>query len=213
MCPKKSKGILFMYDRIRIKEAAKEKLRNNYGMVLGVTIVSGIILGALASTGIGTLLVGGPIAVGVAIIMLEIIRGQKNEFADMFKGFNNFGSAFVMYLLTGIFVFLWSLLFVIPGIVKALAYSMAPYILADHPEMSGNEAITASKNMMQGHKGELFCLYLSFIGWLLLSALTFGLLQLFYVGPYMAVAEAEFYEAIKPAETYAAPQETAEPQI
>lgn len=202
-----------MYDRVRIKEAAKEDLRRNYGMVLGVSVVSGLILGALAFTAIGTLLVAGPIAVGVSIITLEIVRGWQNEFADMFKGFNNFGSAFIMFLLTGIYTFLWSLLLIVPGIIKGLAYSMAPYILADHPEMGGNEAITASKNLMQGHKGELFCLYLSFIGWFLLSALTFGLLQLFYVAPYLTLAKAEFYEAIKPAETYAAPEQTEAPQV
>ena len=74
---------------------------------------------------------------------------------------------------------------------------MAPYIIYDNPNIDANDAITQSKEMMKGHKWELFCLYLSFIGWLLLSVLTFGILYMVYVGPYMMTAQANFYEQLK----------------
>ena len=99
-------------------------------------------------------------------------------------------------LLSGIFVFLWSLLLVIPGIIKLFSYSMTKYILEDYPELSASEAIDRSRAMMRGHKFDLFWLYLSFIGWALLCVLTAGIGYLWLV-PYMETAEAAFYEDVK----------------
>ncbi|MBP5599690.1 MAG: DUF975 family protein, partial [Lachnospiraceae bacterium] len=95
-----------------------------------------------------------------------------------------------------IFILLWTLLFYIPGIIAVFKYSMAPYILMDHPEMTGGEAITASKNLMKGKKWKLFCVEFSFIGWCLLGALTFGIAYI-WIGPYMQATVAAFYEDIK----------------
>lgn len=103
-----------------------------------------------------------------------------------------------MSFLTGLYTFLWSLLFIIPGIIAVYKYAMAPFILAEHPEMKPSQAITASKQMMDGRKWELFCLELSFIGWCLLSVLTLGIGML-WVAPYMNVAVAVFYRDICPA--------------
>ena len=99
--------------------------------------------------------------------------------------------------LRNLFVALWSLLLVIPGIIKLYSYRLVPYILKEHPEISGTQVITISRQMMNGHKWNTFVLDLSFIGWMLLSALTFGILHLFYVGPYMQATDAELYEAVK----------------
>ena len=88
---------------------------------------------------------------------------------------------------------LWSLLFIIPGIVKGYAYSMTPFIMAENPDMSANDAITASRQLMDGHKGELFMLDLTFIGWDLLAALTFNLGHL-ALNPYRNAAHAAFYK-------------------
>jgi uncharacterized membrane protein len=88
------------------------------------------------------------------------------------------------------------MLFIIPGIVKSYSSAMSYYIMCDNPEMGANEAITRSREMMNGHKWQLFCLHFSFIGWILLSMLTCGLL-LFMVTPYMNAATAEFYEKLK----------------
>ena len=95
-----------------------------------------------------------------------------------------------------IFIALWSLLLIIPGIVKSLSYAMTPYILEENPELSANEAIDRSRAMMRGHKYDLLWLYLSFIGWFLLSFLTLGI-GLLWLIPYVETAQAAFYEDVK----------------
>ena len=99
-------------------------------------------------------------------------------------------------VLYNVFLALWSMLFIIPGIVKYYSYSMTFYILRDNPDMLANDAITASRQMMNGHKLRLFCLHLSFIGWILLSVLTLGI-GLLFVFPYMQTAQAAFYEDLR----------------
>ena len=92
---------------------------------------------------------------------------------------------------------LWSMLFVIPGIIKSYEYRMIPYLLAEHPEMSWKDAFAESKEMMSGNKWKAFVLDLSFIGWHLLSILTLGLLSIFYVNPYKFATNAALYERLK----------------
>ncbi|MBO4915695.1 MAG: DUF975 family protein [Oscillospiraceae bacterium] len=98
--------------------------------------------------------------------------------------------------LRDLFIALWAILFVIPGIIMAYAYRMTPYILAEHPEMRGSEAIKASKEMMKGYKWEAFVYDISFIGWYFLDILTLGILGIFYVHPYKEASDAELYYAI-----------------
>lgn len=98
--------------------------------------------------------------------------------------------------LTGLFVFLWTLLLFIPGVIKSLAYSMVPYILNDYPELSANQAINLSKKMMKGHKLDLFCLILSFVGWSILNIFTVGIGTL-WLYPYMYTSMAAFYQDVK----------------
>ena len=114
----------------------------------------------------------------------------------MFDGFKVYGRALGLQLLQGVFIFLWSLLLIVPGIIKAFAYSMATYISYDHPELSANECIDRSMDMMKGHKWELFVLYLSFIGWALLCLPTFGIGYLWLI-PYVNVTVSKFYEELK----------------
>lgn len=187
----------FMFDRVQLKLQAKQSLTGNWGVAIGTSIVGTLILSAASTaTGGGGVLLSGVISVGLAIVMLEIVRGWKVEFTDMFKGFQNFGTTFLAGLLVVLYTFLWSLLFIIPGIIKMYSYSMTSYILADHPEMKPRDALEASSVMMDGHKMDLFVLDLSFIGWYLLIPLTLGIAA-FYVGPYMSATRALFYEAIK----------------
>ena len=93
-----------------------------------------------------------------------------------------------------LFTFLWSLLFVIPGIVKAYSYALTPYILAKYPEVQAKEALKVSMKIMDGKKAELFVLHLSFIGWAMLAGITFGLLGIFFVIPYMAITDTLWYK-------------------
>ncbi len=179
-----------------IKKSAKEAMKNKWGLAIGVFLVYGLISSAISATGIGALATG-LLSVGFAAFFLDALRSEKASFDSFFKGFTEYlGTKLVSMLLVSIYTFLWTILFYIPGIVKTYSYAMTPYILLDKPELSANEAITDSRMMMRGHKMELFLLDLSFIGWILLSILTCGILFI-YVVPYMQAARAEFYRTLK----------------
>lgn len=115
-----------------------------------------------------TIVIGGAGKLGYAIFNLKLVDKKDAEFKDLFSQFHRFGAGFCMNFLVGLYTLLWMLLFIIPGIIKNLSYSMTPYILAENPGMTVNEAITASRRVMDGNKWRLFCLSLSFIGWGLL---------------------------------------------
>ena len=121
--------------------------------------------------GIVVFVISGAAKFGYAIFNLNLVDGKEARFSDLFSQFGRIGSGIIMNLLVGLYTFLWSLLFIIPGIIKSYSYSMTPFILAEHPEISENEAITRSRHLMDGNKWRLFCLMFSFIGWeLLISA-------------------------------------------
>ena len=98
-------------------------------------------------------------------------------------------------MLQGVYVFLWALLFVIPGIIATYSYAMTSYILAENPELTASEAIDMSKEMMEGNRFRLFCLHMSFIGWAILCVFTFGIGYL-WLAPYMQAAQAAFYREV-----------------
>lgn len=132
---------------------------------------------------------------------LRLSRGEKEVPVDeLISGFRIFLKVVALNLLTGLFTFLWSLLFVIPGLVAAYRYRMAPLLLMDHPDWSAMECIRESKRLMQGHKGELLVLDFSFFGWILLSSLiasmTFVPVLDIWLTPYMQVTECQFYNRL-----------------
>ena len=137
-------------------------------------------------------IIGGTINLGYTRYLLDQYEGNELTCRTLFSQFGRFGQGFLQRFLRNLYIFLWSLLFVIPGIVKIYSYAMTPYIMTDHPEMTANEAITASKQLMAGHKGELFCLHLTFIGWHLLNMFTLGIGSL-WLTPYIHATEAAFY--------------------
>ena len=149
---------------------------------------------------IGTLLrifLFNPLVVGCQGFFMVNSR-EKATLGEIKRGFSpswihNVGAM----LLKDIFLCLWSLLFVIPGIIKSYSYAMVPYILADDTSLSAREAITRSREMMNGNKWRAFVLDLSFIGWILLSVCTLGILSIFYVNPYMYSTHAELYNTLK----------------
>ena len=118
--------------------------------------------------GIVAFIIGGAAKFGYAIFNLNLVDRKEARFSDLFSQFDRLGSGIIMNLLVGVFTFLWTLLFVIPGIIKSFSYSMTPFVLAEHPELSENAAITRSRELMDGNKWRLFCLMFSFIGWELL---------------------------------------------
>ncbi len=160
-----------------------------------ITIVSivGIILSIWA---LATFILGGPTKIGLCKFNKNLYEGNgEAKLSNIFEYYDIFLKGFVANLLVTIYTVLWTLLFIIPGIIAAFSYSMTFYILADHPEMDANDAIKASKQMMKGHKWELFCLGLSFIGWIILSGFTLGIGYLF-LAPYQEQAFYAFYRNI-----------------
>ena len=143
-----------------------------------------------------TWIISGPLTLGYTAIILLIARNQKLDFALLFSGFKRFGVALATYLLMIIFVILWMLLLIIPGIIACLRYSQTWYILLEDKNISPLDAIRKSKEMMVNNKWKLFCLYCRFIGWLILCIITLGLATL-YVMPYMGVSCAKFYDDLK----------------
>ncbi|MDO4745077.1 MAG: DUF975 family protein [Bacillota bacterium] len=123
------------------------------------------------------ILVAGAFTLGITIIFLAIFRRQQAGVADVFLGFEHFGKAMGLMLFQGLFIFLWMLLFIVPGIIASIRYSQAFYILADDPSKSIRQCMNESKKMMKGNKAKYFCLLLSFIGWLFLSVLPASILE------------------------------------
>ncbi len=181
---------------------AWQQLKGKWGTMALATLIINAITGVcsgLAYVGglgaIAAFIIAGPLSLGFTILSMQVIRGAEIKIDTLFSGFKMFERAFVLYLLNSIFTALWSLLFVIPGIIKALSYSMSPYLLVDNPNLKPNDARKLSMSMMEGNKWRLFCLECSFIGWVILTALTFGILS-FWVTPYMQTATASFYQSL-----------------
>lgn len=147
------------------------------------------------------------VGVGYARFNLNLIDRKDAGFNDLFAYFSYWKTTAVSSLLRTLYVFLWSLLFIIPGIVAGYSYAMTDYILAENPDMTASEAITKSKEMMIGNRGRLFCLQLSFIGWDILAMLTLGIGNL-WLTPYKHAATAAFYREVSGTEHI--PEETEE---
>ncbi len=180
----------------QIKRKAKKALQGNWFGAIAIFVLFVVLAVALEMTGIGALFTG-VIAFGYAAFCLELVKTKKAKIGAFFGGmFKKFFKKWGASLLMGLYLCLWSLLLLIPGIVKSYSYSMTYYILQEKPDMGVNEAITKSREIMNGHKWQLFCLDLSFIGWMLLSVVTLGI-ALFYVWPYYSAARAQFYREIK----------------
>ena len=141
--------------------------------------------------------VANPLKLGGAAFFTKNVEAGPVPFKTIGKGFQNYGHNFVVLLVRDIYVFLWSLLFIVPGLIKIYSYRMVPYILAEHPELSANEVINRSREMMNGNKWRSFLLDLSFIGWILLGIVTLGLGLLLWTNPYMESAQAALYVELR----------------
>ena len=138
-------------------------------------------------------IMGTMVSIGFVSFCLSVSRGQEAGFSHLFDGFGNFVRLLLLVVLISVFVALWSLLLVVPGIIAAYRYSMAVYILLDDPDKGPMQCIRESREMTRGHKGELFLLDLSFLGWYLLCLIPFVSI---FVLPYTNVTRANFYRAL-----------------
>ena len=140
-----------------------------------------------------------PFYVGVSWFYISLVRKEKAQIRDIFKIYQDGRLTLKLiwtYIVMIFFILLWTLLLIVPGIIKSISYSQTLYILRDHPEYSATQAITESRRLMDGYKWKYVLFLLSFIGWFLLTAVTFGLAW-FFVGPYFSAAQAVFYDELK----------------
>ncbi|MCC8423501.1 DUF975 family protein [Mucilaginibacter sp. UR6-11] len=180
-------------------KAARESLKDKWGLAIGTFLVYTLIMcsfGAMQKVGLASLLVAGPMALGAAIFSLTLSRGQDARLEQLFDGFKFFTNALITYLLTVLYVILWTLLLIVPGIIAALSYSMVFYILADNPTLKPQEILDQSKKMTDGYKWKLFYLCLHFFLLALLCVLTLGIGFLWLI-PYVHITMAKFYDDLK----------------
>ena len=181
---------------------ARESLSGNWGLAIATFLVYGIIISifqVIPTVGsVLALFIAGPVLVGVSMFSLSLSRGENARLEQIFEGFKNYGTVLGAYLLMVLFIFLWMLLLIIPGIIAAIAYSQTFYILAEDDAISSMDALKKSKEMMDGYKWKYFCLGLRFIGWALLCILTLGI-GFLWLSPYIQISYAKFYEDIKTA--------------
>ena len=188
----------------------------NWLMAVVVVLIISAITGIASSIPVASLILTGPLAVGSALVFLKLMRtGEEIKIEDAFAGFKDFAGTLLLGLMYTIFVFLWKLLLIVPGIVKSYSYAMCFYIKNDHPEYDWKQCITESRKMMDGYKWKLFCLDFSFIGWMIVGVLCFGV-GILWVSAYMESARAAFYNELKGeepvAEESAAEEPTADPE-
>ncbi len=187
--------------RAKARESLGHKIFGDVWLyaLLALLVVS-LIEAALGFTIAGTLIVLGPLTYAMTRGFIRVARKETtkvdigNVIVDGFK--NDAGRNIIAGLLVSIYEALWTMLFVIPGLVKSYSYAMTFFIMNDDINISANDAITKSRNMMNGHKWELFCLDLSFIGWYILGSLCFGI-GLLWVEPYHQMARIHFFDEVK----------------
>lgn len=175
------------------RKQAWNSLSGKWSTMAATTVIYSVILGVCSGVAI---IVQGSLDFGYYAMTANVVREKDVELEQLFDGFKKcFLNSLLLYIINNIFIFLWSLLFIIPGIIKSYSYSMSYYILADNPDMDANDARKQSMKLMQGNKWRLFCLDFSFIGWGLLCILTFGILS-FWITPYQQTAHAAFYQSL-----------------
>ncbi len=204
------------FDRIRIKENGKLHYQNNKWQNVLVILINVLIAGgvqvivrvsseeaflmmfmSLVSIAV-TILLTNIVAMGSATWFHRSIKTEGLKMEEMFWTFKeDYGGNVLMMFLISLYTALWSMLFVIPGIVKGYSYSLAMYIKSENPNIPASKAIELSTRMTNGHKMDLFVLDMSFIGWAILSAFTLNILGILYVIPYQYASKAFAYEEIK----------------
>lgn len=176
-------------------EAALEELFGDPEFVtMFLTIFSIIMVVAVVFSFI-YMIIGGAVGIGYSKFNLDLMDGNEARVGTLFDYFSEWKKGFMARLLQSLYIFLWSLLFIIPGIMASYSYVMVHYVMAEHPEMTAREALRQSKEIMYGHRWRFFCMILSFIGWEILGILTLGI-GFLWITPYQQAAIAAFYRDI-----------------
>lgn len=180
-----------------LMKKAKVSLSGNWMMAILANIIYFLVIGAFNGIPkfgwIASMLITGPMLFGMAVFFLSMSRKKEVNLAQLFDGFKIFKETMVTHLMSGLFIFLWSLLLIIPGIIKSIAYSQIFFILADNPKLGPSDVLKKSEDMMRGNKWKFFCLLLRFTGWFILSLLTLGIGFIWLI-PYVQMSRVKFYE-------------------
>lgn len=183
-------------EHISLIRDAKGSLKDIWMTAALATLVVYAILGVAGCTYIGELLIYGPLAFGYTLYIMCVTDTHRSDFNLLFKGFERFGQTLVAGLLVSLAVSVGISFLIVPGLILACGFSMTFFIMADNPEISGIDAMQQSWNMMRGYKWDFFLFNLRFIGWLLLSLITCGILML-WVAPYMTAAQLRYYRRLR----------------
>ncbi len=175
----------------RIQALSPEELTAVFAIVGGTLFVISIVSILLK------IFLFNPLKVGCYRFFRKNAETQPASLDAIKEGFSEYGRVFLTLLLKDIFEFLWTCLFIIPGIVKSYSYRMVPYIIKDNPELSATEVITRSREMMNGNKWRAFLFDLSFIGWDILAVVTCGIVGFFWTAPYKENSDAALYLELK----------------
>lgn len=179
-----------------ILKFAKEKISLDWGQAIVGGLVMLLVSAASGLIPFGSLILTGPLMLGYAIWGINIVRNDWFKLDNLFEGFKNFGNSLATFLLSVLFILLWTLLLIIPGIIKALAYSQALFILADEPDLAAMDALRKSEAMMNGNKTKFFLLHLVFMLLSIACIFTLGIGFLFLF-PYIQVTKAKFYIEVR----------------
>lgn len=167
----------------------------NSGIGLLLAGMFSYIISIVIVMGIAYFILGSIIEIGYARFNLKLVDRKNASLEDLFAYFSYWKTTVAARFLQTLYVVLWSVLLIIPGIMASYSYAMTEYILAENPELSSSEALSRSKEMMEGNRWRLFCLDISFIGWSFLCTLTFGIGSLWYI-PYKQATIAAFYREV-----------------
>ena len=176
-----------MKSRADIKAVAKQRLSNEYWPLVGTFFIVSLLTVAIGAS----IFFVGPLYAGMAAYSAKKYRGENEPFKLEITGRQIGGGAWQT-----LFTLLWSMLFVIPGIIKGYSYALNFYILGMYKNVKAKSALKLSMRIMKGHKWELFVFQLSYIGWFLLTLITFGLVEIFYVSPYYEIAVNGYYDEL-----------------
>jgi len=189
-----------------LRATARQYLRGNWGKPISaviiysfVTVLASIFFTVLKVGWLGDIfsfVISPPLIAGLLVFFLKLIRSEETSPKLVFSQFPRFDAFLLMYIIQVIFTILWTLLLIIPGIIAGFRYALSFFIMIDHPEMKGIDAIRRSKEMMYGYKWKYFLLHLSFIGWYLLCIPTLGI-GLLWLTPYVFTTQASFYEDLR----------------
>lgn len=183
-------------DNIMLMRRAKQQLAGQWGNAAIASLIFILIMSAASSTYIGELLLCGPLSFGYILFMACLVDTKQNKLDLLFRGFNRFVETLIAGLLYSVAVSVGTALLIVPGFIAATGLGMTFFIMADDANISGIDALKMSWNMMNGHKMELFCLWIRFFGWILLCIITCGI-GFIWLYPYITATTLNYYRKLR----------------